>query len=113
MSSRYTKYKIINNDSEYYEFLRKRRELKSIRHYETPKNYVPSPTERAQLLTIKYMWKSGDRYPNLATKHYYSPSFWWVIAQYNGKHTEADIHPGDIIEIPVNLEEALKILRVY
>jgi hypothetical protein len=36
-----------------------------------------------------------------------------VIAQYNGRHTEADIKPGDIIEIPVNLEATLQILRAY
>ena len=113
MSSRYTKYKLINNDSEYYDFIRKPRGLKNVRQYETPVSHVPTPEERAKLLTIKYMWKFGDRYSNLAAKHYYSPGFWWVIAQYNGRHTEADIKPGDIIEIPVNLEATLQILRAY
>ena len=32
--------------------------------------------------------------------------------RYNGTLTEADIIPGDVIEIPINLENALKVLGV-
>jgi|7_EtaG_2_1085326.scaffolds.fasta_scaffold18920_2 nucleoid-associated protein YgaU len=113
MASRYSKYKIINNNSDYYEFLRKKRGLKNIRQYETPYIYNPTVADRARLKTTNYLWKYGDRFYQLANQYYNDTRFWWVIALYNGYMTEADIRPGDVIAIPLNLESALKTLRAY
>jgi hypothetical protein len=110
MASRYSKYKIINNDSE---LLCEKRGVKNIRQYETPYIYNPTVADRASLRTTNYLWKYGDRFYQLAEQYYQSPTFWWVIALYNGYMTEADIRAGDVIAIPLNLEEALKVLRVY
>ena len=46
----------------------------------------------------------------IANKYYGNPRFWWVIAWYNGYPTEADVKKGAYLEIPVNLEDALRIL---
>ena len=113
MASRYSKYRIINNGFSGYEFLRKERGIKNIRQYETPYLYNPTAAERGTLQTTNHIWKYGDRYYNLAHKHYGKPEYWWVIAWYNGYPTEADIRPSDYIEIPLNLEKALMILGVY
>ena len=110
MASRYSKYKIINNNSE---LLCEPRGVKNIRQYETPYMYNPTVADRASLRTTNYLWKYGDRFYQLAEQYYQSPNFWWVIALYNGYMTEADIRPGDVIAIPLNLEDALKVLRVY
>ena len=114
MGSRYIRTFNIDNDTEFYDFLRQKRgNLKSIRHQETPIMKQPSVSERASLNTTGYIWKYGDRYYNLAHQYYGKPEYWWVIAWYNGYPTEADILPGDYIYIPLNLEKALMVLGVY
>jgi len=113
MASRYGKYRIINNNSSAYEFLRKARGVKNIRQYETPYIYIPSVAERASLSTTNHIWKLGDRFYKLSDQYYKDTRYWWIIGLYNGYMTEADIRPGDVISIPLNLEEALKVMRVY
>tara|TARA_R100000278_G_C5461310_1_gene160973 strand:- start:224 stop:568 length:345 start_codon:yes stop_codon:yes gene_type:complete len=114
MANRYTRSKIIENDSEFYEFLREKRgNLKSISHLSTVIMKQPSMLERASLKTTAHVWKYGDRYYNLAYKYYDDPEYWWVIAWYNGKPTEASLNRGDVITIPLSLEEALLALGVY
>ena len=109
---RYTATRIFSNSDEFYDFLRKRRNSpKVIRMYETPRIYNPSVGERASLTTINHLWKLGDRFYKLAAKYYGEPKYWWVIAQYNGMPTEADVYPGDVLSIPTNLEQALNVLR--
>ena len=114
MPSRYSKTLTINNNLEFYEFLRKKRgNVKNLRHHVTPIIKNPTVSERALLDTTSHIWKYGDRYYNLANKYYKNPQYWWVIAWYNGYPTEADVYPGDVIEIPLNLEQTLMILGVY
>jgi nucleoid-associated protein YgaU len=113
MASRYSKYKIISNSLKAYEFLRKERGIKNIRQYETPYIYNPTADDRARLKTTSHLWKYGDRFYQLADQYYKDVRYWWVIALYNGYMTEGDIKPGDVIAIPLNLEEALLTLRSY
>lgn len=114
MGSRYLKTKILDNDAEFYEFLRKKRgNVKSLSHYATPILRQPDVSDRASLNTTAYIWKFGDRYYNLANQYYKNVDYWWVIAWYNGYPTEADIKPGDVIDIPLNLEQVLNVLEVY
>jgi len=110
--SRYNKTDVLSNSLEYYAYLRRRRHLKSVVQYATPILHNPTILQRASLLTSTHIWKYGDRYYNLAAKYYGNPSYWWVIAWYNSKPTEADIFPGDAIEIPVNIENVFKVLAV-
>ena len=110
--ARYNKDRKIVNASEYYKFLTEKRGIKSITHYETPILAHPSAMQRAALLTNNYIWKYGDRFYQLANQYYNDPRYWWVIAWYNGYPTEADIKPGALIAIPVDIEEALTAFRV-
>lgn len=105
---RYYYDKTINNSSEFYEFLRLKRGVKNIVQYGTPQTHIPRLRERMALDTTSYMWAYGDRYYKLAAQYYNNVNYWWVIAWYNGRPTEADIKPGDVIEIPLNLENALR-----
>jgi hypothetical protein len=109
---RYDKFKILNNSSDYYAPLRKSRNLKNIKHYETIIIKNPTLSERVRLKTDTHIWKYGDRFYKLAHKYYGEPQFWWVVAWYNGFPTEADVRPGDALEIPLNLEQAIKVLGV-
>ena len=114
MPSRYLRSKILTNDTEFYDFLRKKRgNLKSIKHLATPVLKQLSISERAGLDTTTHVWKYGDRFYNLANRYYSNPEYWWVIAWYNGYPTEFDVRKGDILTIPLNLEKALIALGVY
>tara|TARA_Y100000034_G_C6810637_1_gene364263 strand:+ start:207 stop:548 length:342 start_codon:yes stop_codon:yes gene_type:complete len=111
---RYKYTKRFNNNIEFYEFLRKKRNnLKNIVQYETQRVHNPNISARMNLVTDTHIWSYGDRYYKLADKYYKNVKYWWVIAWYNGYPTEVDIYPGDVIEIPVNLENALTALGAY
>ena len=109
---RYNKTGKLLNDSEYYSFLRKKRNVKKIIQYATPTMVNPGVASRTALKTTTYIWKYGDRFYQLASQYYGDPRYWWVVAWYNGYPTEVDINTGDSIEIPLNLESALKALGV-
>ena len=110
--ARYNRSRTIINSSEFYEPLRKRHRLKKIVQYATPKLHNPTVPQRMGLVTNQYIWKYGDRFYQVAHKYYGDVRYWWVVAWYNGYPTEAHIHPGDVIEIPVNIEDALDALGV-
>jgi hypothetical protein len=111
---RYQFMPIIDNDSDFYEFLRKNRQVKtSIVHYATPVLHNPSVAERASLRTANHLWVFGDRFYKLAAQYYGDPEYWWVIAWYNGYPTEVTVRKGDLIAIPLDLQEALTLLRTY
>tara|TARA_R100001163_G_C5060958_1_gene197849 strand:+ start:1490 stop:1828 length:339 start_codon:yes stop_codon:yes gene_type:complete len=111
--SRYRNKRTLVNSSEYYKFLRKKRNnAKLIRHFATPIIKHPSVSMRASIVTSPHMWRYGDRFYKLANDFYNDPNYWWVIAWYNGLPTEADINFGDVIEIPVKIEDALRVLGI-
>ena len=110
--SRYNKTKILSNSSEYYEPLRKSRNLKSINHFATTKLHNLTVAERASLKRTAHTWKYGDRLYKLAHQYYGDERLWWVIAWYNAYPTEAHISLGNTIYIPLNIEKILKLLRV-
>jgi hypothetical protein len=109
---RYRKYNILYNSSEYYSFLRTKRDLKGVRQYETPVMRQPSVNDRIGVPSTTYIWKYGDRFYKLAHTHYGDPTYWWIIAWYNGFATEVDIKNGDLISIPLSLEDALRVLGI-
>ena len=107
---RYKNSRILTNSSKYYAPLRKSRNMRAIRHYETPILYNPDAIDRFNTTTEAHIWSYGDRFYKLADQYYGDVRFWWVIAWYNGTPTEADINNGDLIEIPLNIQEALRVL---
>ena len=110
---RYKQNRIVVNDVDFYDFLREKRNIKKIRHYTTPVLNNPSFAERASLQTTTHVWGYGDRYYKLAYRFYGNQDYWWVIAWWNGRPTEADVDNGDVIYIPINLQNALKVLGAY
>ncbi len=71
-----------------------------IRHYSTPILRYPTDQEKKTLIQIGHIWKTGDRYYKLADQHYGDSRYWWVIAWYNKKPTEAHLSLGDSVYIP-------------
>ena len=108
--SRYTNETPVNNDSEFYSSLTEKRGLKSINQIQTVVLKNPQIFERISLNTDTYIWKYSDRFYKLAFTYYNDPKLWWVIAWYNGYPTEANVKIGDVLEIPLDLEEVIQAL---
>jgi len=108
--SRYRGTKKFRNNLEYYEYLKKKRDLRIVTHYATPILKNPTVQERMRITADTHIWSLGDRYYKLADKYYGDAGFWWVIAWYNAVPTEADLQTGDLLEIPVNLATVLGVL---
>ena len=107
---RYNKSRRLLNDIDFYDFLKKKRGVTKIKHYSTPVMVNPDTFTRSNLRTSGHIWKYGDRFYKLAHTYYDDSRFWWVIAWYNGYPTEADILPGDYIDIPLDISAALAAL---
>lgn len=110
MPTRYDRRKIFTNTNELYENVLENRDINSVRHYATPQIDYPSVDEVRDLTRARHIWKTGDRYYKLAIEYYNSAQYWWVIALFNKKPTEADLSVGDLIYIPLPLQD---ILRYY
>lgn len=108
--SRYTRTETEIDDSEYYKPIRRGKKILSF--HETPKMKNPSASQRATTKTSMHIWKYGDRFYKLANDYYGDVRFWWVIAWWNGIPTEAHLLGGELIRIPIDIQEALKILGV-
>ena len=48
----------------------------------------------------EHTWSKGDRLYKLSHKYYGEKDFWWLIAIWNGKPTDADYIYGSVIQIP-------------
>jgi len=75
--------------------------------YDTVRIAFPTPSEIASLNNATIVWTSTDKLYNLSTKYYGSPKYWWVIAWYNKKASEAEFSVGETIFIPLPLEDVL------
>lgn len=100
----------IINDIDFYTELRERRGVKQIEQFTTPRLRQPTVSERLRLKTSTHIWKYGDRFYNLAHQYYGDVRYWWVIAWFNGIPTEAEANTGDVLEIPLDISEALLVL---
>jgi len=110
-TSRYKKTDILVNDDIGYkkEFKTRYEDRDAIRHYETLDMNYPTAEEIRLLTFSNHVWKFGDRYYKLAHVHYGDSKYWWVIAWFNKKPTEQHVEVGDLIKIPLPLNDALKI----
>ena len=112
MGLRDSKNKIVQNDTTQYQELVRRRGVKKIAHYGTPKIRHPSVASRASVPATGHVWAYGDRFYNLAHQYYGDPEFWWVIAWWNGYPTEVSVQTGDFLDIPLDLKKALNALGI-
>ena len=110
MPTRYDRRRVLTNTNQLYEKTLEERNVNSIRHYSTPEMSFPSVGENKSLTKVRHIWKTGDRYFKLAIEYYNSAQYWWVIAMFNQKPTEADLNVGDLVYVPLPLQD---ILRYY
>jgi len=112
MISRYDDREIRTNIDEKYKKLRDKRNVNLIHQYDTPKLRYPSLEDMDRITTFSHAWRLGDRFYKLANKHYGDSKLWWIIAWFNQTPTEAHVEIGDIVDIPLPLEEILQIFGV-
>ena len=108
--SRYKKSSIIkNNDIDYKKVFSSR--FGSLGLLQTSTTTFRKPTEK-ELIDTQYLtetWGLGKRLYKMAFKNYGDSQYWWLIALFNNIGTEADIKDGDIIKIPIPLDEVLNL----
>ena len=56
-------------------------------------------------------WGVGSRFYKLADKYYGDASLWWIIPWFNQKPLESDFFAGDIVMVPVPLEQVLDVFN--
>ncbi len=105
--SRYIDYtKAINNLDRYKDILEKRGVKKIIQYRtRTMKHF-----DIESLHYVEKSWTDGDSYWKLSNEFYGDPQYWYVIARFNNKPTEAHIKIGESIMIPLNLSAALQVV---
>jgi hypothetical protein len=83
-----------------------------IEHYHTTNISQLTEEQISQLTPEIHIWKTGDRYFKLANKYYGDIKYWWIIAYFNKKPTEAHLSVGDKLLIPLPFEKIIKMIRV-
>jgi len=102
---------VVRNAEELYEDLLRRRGVKFIDHYRTPKMKHPTANDIIRISFVTHIWKVGDRYSKLAHEYYGDATYWWIIATFNKLPTDSHVTLGDRIRIPTSLEDALEALE--
>ena len=99
-----------NNDAIYLEqFARRRTNL--IAHYATPNITYPDLEELRGLTILTHIWKVGDRFYKISDLYYDDPGYWWILAWFNQKPLETDIKLGEVLDIPLPLDNLMSHFR--
>ena len=107
--SRYQELLIIQNqDPDYKKQFKDKFEGRSaFPQLETQNLKYPSLEKIKKLTYANHIWKLGDRYYKLAHHYYGDSKYWWVIAQFNKKPTEQHVNLGDLVKVPLPLNDIL------
>ena len=99
---------LFNNDKGYKKaFATKYKEREELKHLETSELLYPSFEDITNFQYANHIWALGDRYYKLSHAYYGSAKYWWVIAWFNKKPTEQHVSAGDLIKIPMPLDDIL------
>jgi len=110
--SRYRGTQIRTNKNELYKDTFKERGVRFINQYVTPKLEHLTEEQIQTLSIVGHVWSYGDRYYKLAQQYYGDSRLWWVIAWFNKAPTESHLSLGDVISIPLPLEEVINFMDV-
>jgi hypothetical protein len=107
--SRYQKRRLfLNDDRNYKNVFFRRRGIDETYQYESPILSYPTNEYMSKLNNSPLVWKATDKLYNISNQYYGSPSYWWVIAWYNKKSSEAEFKVGDIYYVPLPLDDVLR-----
>ena len=103
---------VFSNRNPLYQKILKNRNKSFIVQYGTKRFYYPTTKEMARFTIINHLWTVGDKYWKLAEAHYGDPAAAWVIGWFNQKPTESHVKTGDMILIPLPLEDVYSFLGI-
>tara|TARA_R100000388_G_C7198432_1_gene137200 strand:+ start:340 stop:681 length:342 start_codon:yes stop_codon:yes gene_type:complete len=110
--SRYSSREIfLNQDKNYKNVFFKNRDIKETFQYDMPNLTYPTPSETSQFENVTRIWHATDTLYNIANEFYGAPNYWWVIAWYNMRATEAEFKVGDQYYVPLPLEAILEYVQ--
>tara|TARA_R100001591_G_scaffold114011_1_gene127819 strand:- start:876 stop:1217 length:342 start_codon:yes stop_codon:yes gene_type:complete len=112
MANRYSNRSSAINNTAFYSQLLEKRGASQIKQFLTGQFSYPSVNQIKTLTVKKHVWKTGDHYYKLAHEYYGDPTYWWVIAIYNLKPTEAELEYGDLIFIPLPLYKVVEYFNI-
>lgn len=112
MGIRYSNRGIIRNRDKKYNKKFREKAKKFLDHYNTPKLKHPTGKQIASLQVIDYTWSTGDSFTKLSDEYYGSIKFWWVIAWFNQVPTKFQLNNGDVVGIPLPLEQVINYMGV-
>jgi len=104
MVNRYVNTSFFNNNLLIYQNEIEDRGLSFIRQYKTVKFKELTIAQKASIFPRERRWQYGDRLDKISARAYGDSQYWWVIARYNRKPTDAHFERGDIILIPHPLQ---------
>ena len=107
MASRNENRIILINKHEMYKKMRKERGIKHIRQFASPVLAKPTAYDVLNLDLATHIWSLGDKFYKLAYEYYGDTTYWWLIAWFNERPTEAHMKLGDLLTIPLPLEDVL------
>ena len=107
--SRYSNRKRALNDVYQDDELFENRGVKSIEQHVTPRFSDPTQEQLDDIPYEIHYWVPGQRFFKLAQKYYGDHRYWYIIARFNNKPTEAQIEEGEKIKIPTNLQVAVEV----
>jgi hypothetical protein len=106
--SRYTNVPLFTNrNPQYKAAFYNQRGIKQLYQYSVPRIFYPSATRRENLENIPLVWKATDTLYNISHRYYGSPQYWWVVAWYNKRASEAEFSTGDVYYVPLPIEDVL------
>lgn len=105
--SRYKNNRIVVTDRFDHQELLNKRKVAQITHFSFYKFKELKVRDVLDLNILNHTWVSEDRLFKLSYKYYGDPTYWWVIAYFNGKPLETDFKIGEVLEIPTPLEKIL------
>jgi len=108
--SRYRKRTIATNDTLRDDDIFEKRGVEIVEQYTTPKLNNPSQKELNSISYTEHYYVAGQRMFKLSQQYYGDQQYWYIIARFNNKPTEAHIEDGEILKIPTNLQQALEVL---
>ena len=81
--------------------------LENKKYYETPT--FPTEEQLDAIPTFQLVISNFDRLDNLAFKHLGAGEYWWVIALMNDLDWAYNFEEGQVLRIPLDVQDVLKL----
>jgi len=105
--SRYNRNRTAINDLLEYKNVLEKRGVKRIEQFRTP---TLKDVDFSEIEYINHVWDDGDMFWKLSVQYYGDAKYWYVIARFNNKPTEANVKIGEQVRIPISLSVALQVV---